>query len=811
MKICIVGGVAGGASAAARVRRLDEKAEIVLFERGEFISFANCGLPYHVGGAIPEREDLIVMSPKMFKERTAIDVRVHNEVLSIDREARELVVRDAEGKEYRESYDKLILSPGASPIKPPIPGADRNNVFQLWTIPDLDRIMARLDSGARRAVVVGAGFVGLEVAENLRERGLEVHVVEMLPQVLPTLDREMTFPLSQELISHGIGLHLESRVEAIEESGSGLQVKLAGHGAIAADFVILSIGVKPNNELAVAAGLEISDRGGIMVDDHLRTADANIYAVGDAISVRDMVLDSPAQIPLAGPANRQGRIAAENACGRDSVYKGSLGTSVVKIFNLTASSTGATERRLQQAGIDYEKVFIHPYNHAVYYPGATQLAIKLLYGKDGRILGAQCTGLDGVEKRIDVIATAMRGGMTVYDLEELELSYAPPYGSAKDPVNFAGMIAANSLRGDTIICHADEVPDDAVVLDVREPAELELGVFPKALNIPLGQLRDRLGGLPKDRKIISTCQVGLRGYLAERILRANGFDVANLVGGYKTWKAVNAPLPASEAAPAEDAAAESCAAPVAPSDVKVVQHLDLSRLQCPGPIVQLKKTLETMNAGEAVSLVSTPTFCSDLRAWSRSCGHQVIDERTENNQLHATVVKGNAMTTSTTGAVAGKPDSAAIVVFSGDLDKVMAAFIIATGMATLGMKVDLFFTFWGLNVLRKDNPPSVVKDFLSRMFGFMMPRGARKLALSKMHMAGMGTGMMKYVMKQKNVDSLPELMKKARELGVRFIACDMAMDVMGMKREELLDEVDEVAGVANFSVLAKESGTVLFI
>ncbi len=811
MKLIIVGGVAGGASAAARARRLDEHAEIVMFERGEFVSFANCGLPYHVGNVIEERSSLMVMTPEKFKARVNIDVRTLQEVTAVDRSGNAIRVRDLRsGDEYTESYDKLVLATGSGPVRPAIPGTDDPDVMQLWTIPDMDRIKSRVDQGAERAVVVGAGFIGLEVAENLRERGLDVELVELLPQVLPTLDAEMSQLLIEEMARNGVNVRTGRKVTAIRreatdgETSPPLTVDLDDGAELAADFVVMAIGVRPNSALAADAGLELTDRAGIAVDDHMRTSDPNIYAVGDVVSVTDFVEGSPTQIPLAGPANRQGRIAADNIAGRDSVYRGTLGTSVLKLFNITAASTGMTERRLKRAGTGYEKVFLHPASNATYYPGAAPMAIKLMFDPTGKILGVQIVGAKGVDKRVDVIATAMRGGMTVYDLEELELAYSPPFGSAKDPVNFAGMVAANVLRGDSDLVHCDSIPEGALLLDVREPAEHELGCIPGSTFIPLGQLRDRLDELPKDRKIVVYCKVGLRGYLAERILKQNGFEAANLSGSWLTWRMVN-PAPVTPTKAVTPPPAEALPEPAV--------RLDLRALQCPGPVVRLRQEIATLSAGDTVQLSASPAFQPDLQSWCDATGNELLSLTQSGDAIEAIVRKGgDSVDAALTPAAQtpGQPDNAAIVVFSNDLDKILAAFIIATGLAALGTQVTMFFTFWGLNVLRKDNPPSVAKDLLSRMFGWMMPRGPRKLALSKMHMMGMGTGMMKYVMKRQKVVPLPELMEEARDLGVRFVACEMAMNVMGLQQSELI-EVDDVAGVATFAALAKDSGTVLFI
>ena len=539
MKVVIVGGVAGGASAAARLRRLDEHAEIVLFERGENVSFANCGLPYHVGGVIAERDDLLVMPPARFKGRLGIDLRIRHEVVAIDRVAHAVrFVNLTTGETGTEAYDKLLLATGSTPLRPPLPGIHDPDVLPLWTMSDMDAIKTRAEGEMRRAVVVGGGFIGLEAAENLRHRGVAVTLVELLPQVLPTLDPELATLLQAELKQNGVILRLGAAVEGFERTDrDGLSVRLRGAEAVETDLVVLSIGVRPNAELAKAAGLRIGERGGIVTDGMMRTDDPDIYAVGDAVQVADPVLGVPTQIPLAGPANKQGRLVADAMTGAAvAPYRGTWGTSIVKVFSLTAASVGASEKTLKRAGVAFEKIYLHPFSHATYYPDAQMMHLKLLFSREGRILGAQIVGRDGVDKRIDVLATAMQAGLSVTDLARLELAYAPPYGSAKDPVNFAGFVAENVLTGKSRPAYADALPEGACLLDVREPAEWERGTLPDALTIPLGQLRKRLDELPRDRLIVAYCAVGLRGYLAERILRQNGFDVRNLSGGITTWR-----------------------------------------------------------------------------------------------------------------------------------------------------------------------------------------------------------------------------------------------------------------------------------
>ncbi|MEN6576331.1 MAG: FAD-dependent oxidoreductase [Phycisphaerales bacterium] len=555
-RVLIVGGVAGGASTAARLRRLCENAEIILFERGEHISFANCGLPYHIGNTIKERERLLVQTPKQMNQRFRVDVRVRSEVVRIDRQEKSVAVRDlATGQEHAEPYDVLVLSPGAEPIRPPIPGAGAARVFTLRSLTDMDAIKKTVDEEKPgRAVVVGGGYIGLEMTEALVERGVQVSLVELLPQVMGTVDPEMAFPLHQELRSHGVELLLGTSVTGIEESGSKLlNVRLSDGQTRQAGLAIMSVGVRPDVQLARDAGLKIGQRGGIVVDDHMQTSDPSIFAVGDAVEVVDFVGGHSTLIPLAGPANRQGRIAADNICGRDSTYSGTQGTAICKVFSLAVATTGLNEKNLKRIGRRYEKVYVHPAHHAGYYPGASQISLKLLFDpQDGRILGAQAVGTSGVDKRIDVIAVAIRAGMTVRQLQDVELCYAPPFGSAKDPVNYVGFVASNVLAGDVAICHTEDViasHGTRMLIDVRTPMEVKGGTIPGAVNIPLDEIRDHLNERPRDKEILVFCQVGLRGYIACRILAQAGFKCRNLTGGYKTYCATIQGIGGTVAAP----------------------------------------------------------------------------------------------------------------------------------------------------------------------------------------------------------------------------------------------------------------------
>jgi len=822
-RIVIVGGVAGGASAAAKARRVSEEAEIILFERGADISFANCGLPYHVGGIIADRARLLVQSPEAMRKRFAVDVRTHSEVLRIDRAKKVVVVHDkAKDRQYEQPYDALILSPGAEPVRPPIPGADNKRVFTLRNLADMDAIKAVVDAKpGLTAVVVGGGYIGLEMAESLKHRGVAVSLVELESQVMGPIDPEMAAPLHEHMRLQGVDLNLGASVTAIKDSDGRVEALLSSGRSIPCDLVILAVGVRPEVKLAAEAGLTIGQRKGIVVDDHMRTSDPDIYAVGDAVEVQDFVGGFAAVIPLAGPANRQGRIAAINALGGDAAYHKTQGTAICKVFDLAVGMTGMSEKALKRVGRAYEKVYIHPASHAGYYPGAMQMSLKLLFDPaNGKVLGAQCVGADGVDKRIDVLAVAIRAGLTVYDLEEMELSYAPPFGAAKDPVNYAGFVAANLLRKEASICHAAEAANPGpkqMLLDVRTMPEVQKGTIPGAKHIPLDELRKRLGELPKDKEILAFCEVGLRGYLACRILTQNGFVCRNLSGGYKTYCHTVGRASGAAAAKREikqDSAESGLEPPPAGGGApQIVKEIDACGLQCPGPIMQLKQAMDQVQPGQAVRIsVSDSAFASDLEGWCHTTGNRVRDRKLDKGVLTAVVEKSrlDEVVPCSGPSPAQGPAHKTLVVFSDSFDKGMAAFIIANGAAAMGSDVTMFFTFWGLNLLRQNRAVPVQKTFIERMFGWMMPRGAEKASLSKMNMAGMGTAMIKNIMRKKNVLSLPELIEAAKRAGVRLVACSMTMDLMGIKREELIDGVEE-GGVAMYLDRAGSANVNLFI
>ena len=696
-------------------------------------------------------------------------------------------------------------------------GHDLPGVFSLRNIPDMDNIKRFInEKKPARAVVVGGGFIGLELAENLHHLGIQVTVIEMMNQVMAPLDYEMAAMVHQHMQFKQVRLALGDGLKAIaEKDGRALQVVLQSDRKVDAEMVILSIGVRPENQLAKDAGLELGQRGTIVTNDFMQTSDPNVYAIGDAAEVTQRQTGKSTTLPLAGPASKQGRIVADHITGHAVKFIGVQGTSIVKVFDLTVATTGLNGRQLEAEGIPFKTAIIHASNHAGYYPGASPMAFKLLFALDGKVLGAQVVGIEGVDKRVDVIATAIHAGMTVFDLEELELAYAPPFGSSRDPVNIIGFVAANMLRDDVQSVTWNEVGsldrEKNFFLDVRNPEELMLGMLDGAKNIPLSQLRERINDIPKNRRVIVYCQTGQRSYFAARILKQHGYQVANLSGGYKTYS--HAVGRQSNFDIFENVSITSREEIHEIPPLKYVSgdefSIDACGLQCPGPILKLYNKVKEVKEGDVITVTATDFgFTSDVKAWADRTGNKLISVEQDGAVITAKIQKG--LKKDAVPAMGTMTQDKTMVIFSGDLDKALAGFIIANGAAAMGHKVTMFFTFWGLNILRKDTYVPVKKNLVERMFGFMMPRGAKKLTLSQMHMAGMGTGMIKAIMKQKNVDSLPELMKSAQENGVRLLACQMSMDLMGIHHEELIDGV-EIAGVATFIASSDESNATLFI
>lgn len=833
-KIVIIGGVAGGAGAAARLRRLDKEAKIVLLERGKYISYANCGLPYYVGDVIQSKDALLLETPEAMKTKFQIDVRVENEVVEIDREAKKVKVKRVDsGETYEEEYDVLIISTGSSPLRPPIPGIDNEKIRTLWTVPDTLQISDLVKGGkVKDVVVIGGGFIGLEMAENLKHAGLNVTLVEGSNQVMGPIDFEMAQMLHENIVQNGVDLRLNNSVESFEDRGNRVAVKLGDSGEIEADMVILSIGVRPNSQIAKEAGLEINQRGGIVVDEYLKTSDENIYAVGDVIEVNDFVMGGKTMIALAGPANKQGRIVANNIAGKKEVYEATMGTSVAQVFDLSVASTGTNEKMLIREGlkenVDYRKIYVTQNSHAGYYPGAVPLTIKLIFSMDGtKIYGAQIVGMDSVDKRIDTIATTMRLGGNVFDLKKLELAYAPPFSSAKDPVNMAGFTAQNVMDGMVEFSGWDVKNNhkDALLLDVREEAELMAFEIPNAVNIPLGQLRNRLGELDKNKEIITFCAIGVRSYNAARILMQNGFTNVKLYpGGTRFYQSTH-----YEDFGQSQSITVSDSGHVASTEkqFEVVNHssnepaktiqLNCMGMQCPGPLMQVFETMNEVNEGDILEVsASDPGFTRDIKAWSQRTGNTLISAGKDGNKYVAVLKKTtkpeavDTVSPNQETIIKDTPQGKTMIVFSGDFDKVLASFIIANGAAAMGRPVTMFFTFWGLSALRKENPPKVKKGIMEKMFGFMLPKGSKKLGLSKMNMGGMGKMMMKKIMKDKNVNSLEELIQSAMKNGVKIMACTMSMDVLGITEEELIDGIEYV-GVGTYLGDAEESNVNLFI
>lgn len=810
MKHIIIGGVAGGATAAARIRRADENAEIVLVEKGKYISYANCGLPYYIGGVIKSRDKLFVQTPEAFSRRFNVDVRTRHEALSIDTERHEVSIRRADGTTYTETYDRLLLSPGAEPVRPPLEGIDTEGIFTLRNVDDTDRIHSYLGTHrVRHAVVVGGGFIGLEMAENLHHAGAGVSIVEMADQVMAPVDFSIASHVHRHLMDKGVGLWLGRGVERFTSDNGSIKVWLNTGETLSADLVLLSIGVRPSVRLAREAGIELGARG-IKVNRWLQTSSPDVYAVGDAIEYEHPIAGGPWLNYLAGPANRQARIAADNMVyGNREEYEGSIGTSVAKVFDITVGAAGLAAKHLKRMGVPYLTSVTTSSSHAGYYPGAFNLTLKLTFAPDtGRIYGAQCVGVDGVDKRIDEIAMLIKRGGTVRDLVRTEQAYAPPFSSAKDPVAIAGYVACNTLDGVMPVVTWRELAaadrSEVCLVDVRTPEEYSLGTIDGAVNIPLDDLRGRLGEIDRESDVIVFCAVGLRGYLAQRILLGRGYRrVRNLAGGYKTYSLATQKVEPVEGQPcgqAEDSGAES-------GDML---RLDACGLQCPGPIMQVKNAVDGMKAGQRIEVRATdPGFARDAESWCRSTGNKFVSKNSEGGYHTVVIEKREACASAVTPAAGGSRDKT-FIMFSDSLDRAIATFVLANGAAATGGKVTIFFTFWGLNVIKKRRKPHVEKDIFGRMFAWMLPSDSTCLHLSKMSMLGLGDRLMRHIMRRKNISQLEELMREAVYNGVELIACQMTMDMMGISRDELIDGVT-VGGVATYMERAGNSGVNLFI
>lgn len=812
MKHVIIGGVAGGATAAARIRRADEMAEIVLLEKGRYISYANCGLPYYIGGTIAEREKLFVQTPESFGRRFNIDVRVENEVIAVNIKTKTVTVHRKDGTEYDETFDRLLLSPGSTPVRPSLPGIDLDGIFTLRNVDDTDRIKDYLSNNdVKDAVVVGGGFIGLEMAENLYDAGAQVSIIEMGDQVMAPVDFSIASHVHRHLLDKGVGLYLGKGVERFEKEEGRLRVFFGGGDSIVADMVLLSIGVKPSTKLASDAGIALGQRG-IKVDNYLQTSAKDVYAVGDAIEFTHPLTGEPWLNYLAGPANRQARIVADNMVfGNKTEYEGAIGTSIAKVFDLTVGTTGLPAKRLMQLGKQFKSSTTISASHASYYPGSFQLTTKLTFNPEtGQLYGAQCVGVDGVDKRIDELALLIKQGGTVYDLTKLEQAYAPPYSSAKDPIAIAGYVASNIISGAMPVVYWREVrdmkPEEIFLLDTRTPEEFALGTIKGAVNIPVDDLRERLSEVPRDKRIVVFCAVGLRGYLAQRILLGNGYKhVLNLSGGYKTYALAMQPIVNVKLERVDHTGH-------AYSDKETMEtiKIDACGLQCPGPVMKLKQTVDGMALGQRVEVKATDAgFPRDAESWCRSTGNRLISKSDKGGYHTVVIEKGEADSQARLSALA-VPGNKTFIMFSDDLDRAIATFVLANGAAATGKKVSIFFTFWGLNVLKKEQKPRVKKDLFGRMFSWMLPSSSKKLKLSQMSMMGVGDRMMRYIMRKKNINSLEELRQQALDNGVEFIACQMTMDMMGISKDELLDGVS-IGGVATYMERAEQANVNLFI
>lgn len=819
-KYLIVGGVAGGATTAARLRRLDEQAQIIIFERGSYISYANCGLPYYIGGVIQERDRLFVQTPESFRARLNVDVRIEEEVIAIDRPTKSVTVRKKDGSEYQENYDKLVLSPGADPLRPPIPGIQDEVIFTLRSVPDTDKIQDFIKThDVKHAVIVGAGFIGLEMTENLHHRGIKVTIVEMAEQVMTPLDYEMAASVHQHLKTKNVEFYLKDGVSSFVRDNSGLQVRLKSGRTIDADLVILSIGVRPDSGLAEQAGLELGVNKGIKVNEFLQTSDPEIYALGDAIVYPNPITGQEGLTYLAGPANRQGRLVADNiAKGNVRKYQGSISTAIAKVFDLTVAATGVAEKVLRKAGIPYVASIIHASSHAGYYPDALPMTIKIMFDPtSGKLLGGQIVGFDGVDKRIDMLAHILKHGETIYEMQEIEHAYAPPYSSAKDPVNVAGLVAENIIKGMTKIVHWDDIRNldmkGTLLLDVRTPDEHALGSIEGSVNIPVDDLRNRLAEIPQGKKLVVFCGTGHRSYFATRILMQHGFkEVNNLSGGYHTYevatqKQSNEDIFANDFIGKDDQIYQGKDISASPKEGKTFTA-DACGLQCPGPIMRLKNEMDRLEAGDILHITaSDPGFAKDVPAWCTMTGNKLLEIRTEGKKITASVQKGGAAVLEA-GVGGGKNKT--LIVFSDDLDRALASFVIANGAAATGKKVTMFFTFWGLNVIKKPGAIAADKDMMGKMFGMMLPKSSKGLGLSKINFAGMGPVLMRKRMKDKNVDSLEMMIQQAKHAGVQMIACQMSMDIMGVDASELIDGVT-IGGVATYLAEAEQANLNLFI
>ncbi len=807
VRFVVIGGVAAGASAAARARRLSEEASITMIERGPDISFANCGLPYYIGEEITDRAKLSLHTPESLSKLLNIQILTRTEAVKIDREKKVVVIKKADQETQEIPYDKLLLAPGARPIKPPLKGINDPRIMTLRNLQDMDAMKATIQKSSR-VLVIGAGFIGLEMVEMLKKLGKDVTLVELQSQVLPQMDPEMTKQIETGLVQKGVSLILGDGIAEFQPSEDKIVAQLNSGKKIEADFVVLSIGIQCESDLAQQAGLELGIRKSIKVNSFQQTSDPDIYAAGDVAETHDPILGKRVAVPLGGPANRQGRTVADHIfLGNKAMpYPGTIGTAIVRVFDVAAGVTGYTEKRLLQEKVPYRHTIITGYHHASYYPGAVPLVVKILWDpNDGRLLGGQVTGCEDVDKRLDVLSTAITGRLTIDNLCHLELAYAPPFGSAKDVINLAGFSAKNIQDGLVDVTNVLPEKEKEQILDVRPMEMVKANPVPDAMAIPLDQLRSRHSEISKEKPVTTICALGKSSYFAARVLSQKGFQAKSFSGGWNLYSQKPVLCVSTPCSPT------SCQGNMPMSSLEPIK-IDTCGLACPGPIMKIKEGLQNLAEGqEIVVQASDPGFAKDFPAYCQGVGLEFLGMEQNKGIITARARKGKAVC----APVAGKsPNGATLVVFSYEMDKVLASLVIANGAAAMGGNVTMFFTFWGLNVLRKgkkDAPSKVPgKDFMDKMFGWMMPQGANALKLSRMNMAGMGTLMMKSRMKQKNLPSVTGLLEEAIKNKIRLVACSMSMEAMGIKAEELIEGV-EIGGVADFLSACRETGTNLFI
>ncbi len=792
MKTVIIGGGAAGASCAARLRRNDEKAQIQILEESNEISIANCGLPYYIGNVIDNEEAIHVSSVDKFKSWFNIDVKLNTKVNSINKEEN-FVTTENNDVFY---YDNLVIATGAKPFVPEFKGLDEGKAFTLRTLYDANKIKTYIEKNkASKALVIGAGFIGIEIAENLCSQGIDTSIVELSDHILSTVDYEVAKVAQNKLKEQGIKVFLNDGVKEFNNNEAILNSGLL----IPFDIVIISIGVKPQVQLAIDSNLNVNK--GIVVDDNLRTSCKNIYAAGDNIEINDFITKSKSLIPLAGPANRQGRIIADNICGLEEKYKDTQGSSVLKIFDLTLAAVGASEKRLKLTNTPYLKTFIYAKDHASYYPNSKNVLFKLLFNEKGAILGAQAIGTDGVDKRIDVIATIMRLNGSVQNLIDAELCYAPPFNSAKDPVNLLGMNASNILNRKLKPAFIEDLKD-GFLIDVRPEVLFKISSIKDAINIPITSIRNRLEEIPHNKKVILFCNTGYTSYIASRILIQYGFDnVYSFCGGMEFYNVFNAKV---KTISKQNSDVNKISLKTNNENLK----LNVCGMQCPGPLIKVAKTLETLSDNQHLEIEADDEgFYEDIKSYANTSENTILSLTKSDKKIKAILTKGKKEIPIENANK--ETQGLSLVVFSSDLDKAIAAFIIANGAAASGKKVTMFFTFWGLSVLRKEKSP-IKKGFIESMISYLLPKGSNRLTLSKFNFFGIGSKLMKLIMKKKNVESLDYLIQQAKDNGVTFIACSMSMDIMGLKKEELIDGVT-IGGVAKYIEQSSKSNTNLFI